>query len=50
MSKKRVHKYFRKLSLKAQYILCSGKRADFSESVSYFWKKVDCAKCLALKK
>lgn len=45
-----MHKYFRKLSLSAQYIRCSGKRADNAENVSYFWRKVTCKKCLAFKK
>ena len=43
------HKYFRKLSASAQYIYCSGKRADFSEKVTYMWAKVECPKCLKLK-
>lgn len=46
----KIHKYFRKLKTSNQYILCTGKKCDYSEKVSYFWKKVDCKKCLAMKK
>lgn len=46
MSKKPVHKFFRKLTTQAQYLKCTERRADFSEHVSYFWAKVTCKKCL----
>lgn len=46
--KKKIHKFRRSLKTGAQYIVCTGKKANFSESVSYLWKKVECAKCLAL--
>ena len=46
-----THKFYRKLKTAAQYKLCTGKRVDNVEKgLSYFWKKVDCKKCLKLRK
>lgn len=50
MASKKIHKMVRQLSKKAELVLCTKKRADFSEHTSYFWKNVDCPKCKALKK
>lgn len=47
---KPIHKYYRDLKKGDQYILCSKKKANFSEHVSYTWARVSCAKCLKLKK
>lgn len=44
---KNIHKYDR---LKGeQYIRCTGKKCTMSESVTYFWDRVSCAKCFKLQ-
>lgn len=48
---KPIHKYFRRLSDRAQFILCTNVRCDYAEKkVSYFWKNVTCVKCAKLRK
>lgn len=42
---KTIHKYTRNKKGE-QFILCSKKKANFSESVSWFWKNVNCKKCI----
>jgi len=42
-----VHKFRKKKC--GQYRICDGKSCTLSEHVSYFWNKVKCKKCLALK-
>lgn len=43
-------KFYRRVAQGDQYLLCNGKKANFSEHCSYFWARVNCKKCLAKRK
>lgn len=49
-SKMKQHKMTRKLKSKSEYQLCTGKRAEYSEHLRYFWRDVTCPKCLKMRK
>lgn len=44
-----THKMIRKLKGGQEYVLCTGKRADYAEYLRYHWNKVSCKKCLKMR-